>query len=128
MVNFNAWRTSSDGALATSISDADRAASIWGMIQRNPTSITLKRGSSTLSAQTVRIEISNSGGTMEQRAESNAVSGERMAIIFGIRNHATLSDTDIQTGDMLAINGEAHRVTSVINVPGGIEAHTEVIQ
>lgn len=126
-MDFKAWLSSSDDKLGGEIDDALRASRVWALIQRNPTSITLKRGSSTLSAQTVRIEISNSGGT-ERSAESSAVSGERMAIIYGIRNHATLSDTDIQTGDMLAINGEAHRVTSVINVPGGIEAHTEVIQ
>lgn len=133
-MNFNAWRTSGDNALSSSIDEASRAASIWALINRDPVSITIKRGSSTLSAQTVRVTINNSDDG-QQGGQSDAVSGKRGAIIFGIRNHATLTDTDIAIGDMFSLdydedgNGdEIHRVVNIVHIPGGIEAHTEVIQ
>ena len=96
-----------------------RSSSIGDLITLKPTSITVKRGASTLSAQTVRLET---------LASQRAVVGEGGitvmcdAMALGYKGHPTATDTDLKPGDRFMADGVAFEV--VIVMP----AHTECIQ
>lgn len=127
MVDFDGLISSDDGKLVTGITSVSRASRMWALIQRNSTSITIKRGTTTLSAQVVKVVIENSGND-ERVGESRSVSGLQDAIVYGVRDHASVADTDIEIGDMFVVNGDVHRVIGTTLIPGGIEARTEVIE
>lgn len=101
---------------------AERA---WKLIQRNPASIEIVRDTSTtLDAQTVRIETSNA--QVERKGESGAVGVMVDAVVFGIRNHPTEPNTNIKRNDLFAYEGQQYRVMYINLVVGGIQAHCEV--
>jgi len=122
MADFNAWLAQGNEA----ISATNRAVDAWNRIQRNPTSITLVRGAVEQSAQTVRIEFDNAVDS-EYRGDGGGISSGRDAVIFGVKNHPTVDDTDIQRGDRFAINGQQYRVIQTILVPGEVQATCEVL-
>lgn len=101
---------------------ADRA---WNLIQGNPASITINRRGNLLSAQTVRVETSNA--QVERKGESGAMAVLRDAVVFGVRNHETVTDTNIKRNDLFEYDGQDYRVMDVNQVVGGIQAHCEVI-
>ena len=106
------------------IIDADRAQLAWSRIQRDPTSIQLKRGSDpVMAAQTVRIEYSTASGTMEESPPG--IAQGRIATVFGIKDHPTEDDTDIETGDRFGYGGAQFRVTFVATYPGEVQATCE---
>lgn len=113
----------------SAIAAGPRAAAAWARIQDKPTSITIKRGSTTLAAQTVRVEFSS---TVREVQGSTGISSKRDAIIFGIRDHDSLPDTDIQRGDQFAIKDDEgtvlghYRVVDVILTIGEKQARAEV--
>lgn len=67
------------------------AADIERLIDENPTEITIRRGSSTLAAQTVRIE--RVGGKGLERRSAGAAEVLQVVLVLGE------SDLDIQVGD-----------------------------
>lgn len=97
----------------------DLSTAIGDLIALKPTSITIRRGSTTLAAQTVRLET---------LASQRAVVGEggvthscdAMALCYF--NHPTVANTDIQAGDRFAANGVFYEV--VLKMP----AHVDNIQ
>lgn len=97
----------------------DRPSSIGDLIALKPTSITVKRGNSTLSAQTVRLET---------LASQRAVVGEGGvtlmcdALLLGYYGHPTVANTDIQAGDRFRAGGVDYEV--VIKMP----AHVDNVQ
>lgn len=97
----------------------DRPTAIGDLIALKPTSITVRRGSSTLSAQTVRLET---------LASQRAVVGEGGvtfmcdAHLLGYRDHPTVADTDIQPGDRFRADEIDYEV--VIRLP----AHVDNVQ
>lgn len=122
-LDFGSWlSTSSDFAPSAS----DRAVAAWSRIQDKPTSITITRKDTDLSAQTVRVEYST-GGT-EQKSEGGVgTSAERSVIIFGIKDHPTEDDTDIRRGDAFSVEVSTgqyvyYRVIDVVHTLGEVQA------
>lgn len=97
-----------------------RAAAAWKRIQDKPTSITLKRGSSNLSAQTVRIEYSSFQRTVQGAGEVS----ELELILFGVVGHpdAAVVDTDVKVDDRFRYEGNNYEISDVIHVPGEVQA------
>jgi len=97
----------------------DRPTAIGDLITIKPTSITVRRGNGTLSAQTVRLET---------LASQRAVVGEGGvtfmcdAHLLGYRDHPTIADTDIQAGDRFRADGVDYEVIIVL------PAHIDNIQ
>jgi len=125
MANFDTWLTQGNEP----ISVTSRAVDAWNRINRNPTSITIiQKDETELAAQTVRIEFDNSMDS-ERKGDGGGggMSARRDAIVFGVKNHPTVTDTNIQRGDRFAVNGQIYRVVQVILVPGEVQATCEVL-
>jgi len=125
-MDYDAWL---QGQSATAISPSRRAIAAWRRIQQNPASVTVVRGDGTsLSAQTVRLVMeSGTGGRSESTGEIvNAA--ERDVLLFGIADHPTFDDTDVQKGDQFYANDLLHRVVEVAYYPGEVQARCEVQQ
>lgn len=117
-LGFDAWMSSSQ----SSMSESRFAVRAWRLIQRNPTSITIRRAGAFLDDQLVRVEKSN---TAREMPNENAVTVARDVIIFGVKGHPddAVADTDIQNGDEFGLNDKSYTVNDVVDVVGGIQAH-----
>jgi hypothetical protein len=121
MPSFESWR---EDVVA-------RAVEAWGRIDEQPTTITIRRGTAsggslTLDAQTVRIEFGDSAREdLVVRRGLNIAPGVQRAVVFGVRNHPTVSDTDIQRGDRFVIDATEFEVIAVIRAPGEAQALCE---
>lgn len=105
------------------IDEAPRAATAWTRILEKPTSVTIKRETgATIAAQTVRIEASN---TVREIAATTGKSSSRDVIVFGIKGHPTLPDTDIRQGDRFAVAGTQYRVVDLVLTLGSKQARCE---
>lgn len=76
--------------------DVDLAYDAARLIAEKPTSIDVRRGASTLEAQTVRIE--------EYRGNRTVVTNDNRvaqvaAMLLGYKSHPTIAATDVQVGD-----------------------------
>ncbi|MBZ0293570.1 MAG: hypothetical protein K8L99_13465 [Anaerolineae bacterium] len=109
---------------------ADRAVDAWNRIQDKPNSINVRRISSsssktTLAAQTVRIEVDNTA--MDAPATDSAQSGKQRLVIFGVRGHCSIANTDLQQGDTFKYNERSWRVIAVnLENLGELQAMAEV--
>ncbi|MBI1257587.1 MAG: hypothetical protein GC204_08960 [Chloroflexi bacterium] len=116
MPDFAAWR-----------SDAQAwAADAWQRISEKATTITIRRGGETLDAQTVRIEY---GDTAREdatlRRGLDVTPGVQRAVVFGLRHHPTVADTDIQRGDRFVVGATEFEVIGVITGVGEVQAICE---
>lgn len=97
----------------------DLPTAIGDLITLKPTSITVRRGNSTLSAQTVRLET---------LASQRAVVGEGGvtlmcdALLLGYKEHPTIADTDLKAGDRFRADSVDYECVLVM------PAHQECIQ
>jgi hypothetical protein len=98
---------------------AARAADAWQRIQDKPTSITIRRNGTAQTAQTVRIEFDD---TATERITDNVSVGLQTLIVFGVRGHATVTDTDIKPGDKFIAAKKEYEVLSLIHTTGEIQA------
>lgn len=126
MVDFNAWRGS-----RTPISAADRAVSLWGIIQRDPTTIVISRSvegsdDTELDPQTVRVEQDNTAASNTNIPPATV--GMTRYVVYGIKDHPTETDTDIQRSDRFFMNERWYEVKTVIPLPGQVQALCEAIQ
>ncbi len=121
MADFDAWLTGNTHAPVGS----ERAVLAWRRIQDKPTSITINRDGVTHPAQTVRIEYNETGRVI--MGEANSASAVRDVILFGVKNHPTVADTNLQYGDRFAYNGQIFKVVFVITTIGEIQANCEAI-
>ncbi len=101
---------------------ARRAVDAWERIQDNAASVVIMRGSSNLSAQTVRVELVREG---QDRMGAAGQAGVWRVVVFGVRNHPTQTDTDIQKGDRFVYGGSEYRVIAVAMPPGEVQATAE---
>lgn len=117
-LGFTEWLSGSQSPM----SESRFAVRAWRLIQRNPSSITIRRAETFLDAQTVRVEKSN---TAREMPNENAVTVVRDVIIFGVKGHPddAVADTNIENGDEFGLNGEIYVVDDVVQVVGGIQAH-----
>lgn len=122
MTQLNDWLGQVDGTLSP-ISAPDRAALAWRRINRNPSAITIRRGTADLPAQTVRLEANNDA----RRQDGMIVTvGRQYWTVFGIRDHATLPDTDIERSDRFDVEDRTFEVIALLTPPGEIQAVCEV--
>lgn len=111
---------------ATATRNPARAQDAWRRISEKPTSITIKRGTAALPAQTVRLEASNAS-TGNQVSGSAGISAKQTVILFGITGHPTLADTDVQYNDRFAVDGIQYRVVMVTRTNGEVQATCEAL-
>lgn len=123
MSRLNSWL----GQGTSAIDEEARAVDAWGRIQRDPESITIQRGNSDLSAQTVRIEFDNQSGLNSEVKGGGGASARRSCIVFGVVDHPTVADTNIQRGDKFRLDGTDYRVVQVIKPPGEVQATAEAL-
>lgn len=120
MLDLSSWSSGTlKSAQARTLQAQRRAANAWKRINDKPTSVAFKTAAGvTLAAQTVRIEVDNRADT----AESDAGQTPRMnVIVYGIRGHATLTDTDIAEGYRFVLNGDEYTIKDVILQIGEIQ-------
>lgn len=118
MVSFAAWLGQGDA-----ISAAERAALAWRRIQAKPSSVAFKSpAGATLTAQTVRIESDSSASPAESAA---GLAPRRKVVLFGIRQHATLADTDMKEGYRFVLGSDEYRIMDVIDTIGERQAICE---
>lgn len=125
-MDFNAWLGAIDSDLT--INQATRASLAWSRINDNPAmeqsiAITRDGGATFETAQTVRVEFL---GQPQEIAITDANQNARTiridCVVFGIRNHATLDDTDILKDDEFGISGVRYRVLDTQLFAGEIQA------
>jgi lipopolysaccharide export system protein LptA len=91
------------------------------LIDDAPASVVIRRESTTLAAQQVRIV--RSGGRASQPSGSGTSAAHHMTLIYG---EATL---DIQRGDRLTYHDQVYRVTAVRpSKLGGVAAEAEAVE
>lgn len=117
-VNFSAWLSDTEAIPA-----ASRAAAAWKRINDKPVSVAFKKPDGTvLAAQTVRLEWDSNVSESEAPSGQTAV---RKLIIFGVRNHATVTNTDIAEGYRFVYQGDEYRVVDTMFTIGEIQAVAE---
>lgn len=120
MPNFDAYFGDSG-----EIDDGSRAVDAWSRIQADTSSVVIVRDGPSLAAQTVRVEFS---GTGEESQNATGRSGRQRVVIFGVKNHPTVTDTNIQARDRFVINEKQFEVITVITPPGEVQAFAEAIR
>lgn len=119
-MNFNAWLNN-----PVVIDATERASAAWNRIAQKPSSIAFKnRAGTILDVQTVRIEYDS------RASESTSAAGEapvRKLTIFGVKDHATVTDTDIGEGYRFVLDGDEYRVIDTISPIGEIQASCEAV-
>lgn len=120
MATLTSWLSSGSHSI---LSAEDRAALAWRRINHRPTEITIRRGNGSsaevLDEQTVRVEWDNAASINDG---INTTRGTQRVVIFGIRDHAKLPDTDIRRGDQFSLNGVRYDVLSIMTPPGEVQA------
>lgn len=122
MPSFESWREN----------ERARAAEAWARVSEKPTTITIRRGGETLDPQTVRVEFGDSAREdLDVRRGLNVMPGVQRGVVFGVRHHPTVADTDIQRGDrfvipsVTAFDATEFEVVAVIAAPGEAQAVCE---
>lgn len=97
-------------------------------IMDKPTDIVVKRGSSFLASQTVRIE--GKAGTSQEgsRLSGNQTTYTRLVTVFGIRDHPTIPDLNIAAGDRFGTPEGNFVVLGVTFHAGEVQATAERLQ
>lgn len=110
---------------STADSETDRAVDAWKRISEKPTSVTMKQDDGTaVAAQTVRIEWDS---TSSEAAGPGGQSSIRRGTMFGVRNHPTVTDTNVQRGNRFALNSYQYRVIDVLTTLGEVQARFEAM-
>lgn len=119
-LNFGAWLADTDAIPA-----AYRASLAWRRINDRPTSVAFKKpGGAVLDAQTVRIEHLINLYQPQSAAGAAAV---RRCVLFGVRDHATVADTDVASGYRFVSGADEYTVVDVIETPGEVQALAEAV-
>ena len=97
----------------------DLSTAIGDLIALKPTSITIKRGSSTLSAQTVRLEtLASQRAVVGEGGVTHQIDG----LLLGYRGHPTITNTDVKAGDRFVADSMSFEVIAVM------PAHVDCVQ
>ena len=105
---------------------AQRAQDAVRRISEKPRSVVFRTAAPqlvTLPAQTVRIEPSSNVGEI---TSSSGASPIREVIIFGVRGHSSVPDTNIDEGYTFNIEGDRYTVRDVIVTLGEVQAVARV--
>lgn len=122
-VNIGSWLGAGGGTPTDK--EGERAALAYRRIQDKPTSVAFRTpAGATLAAQMVRIESDTSASMAESAAGAAA---KRKVIVFGIRNHATLPNTQVGEGYRFIWAEDQYTVVDVILTLGEVQAICEVV-
>lgn len=123
-IDMSAWMgASGDLAAVPTAVEAERAARAWSRILDKPTSVAFRKtDGTTLAAQTLRLESDNSATLAESEA---GAAPRRKLVIFGVRNHATVADTDMAEGYRFVSGNDLYRVTDIILTLGEVQGVAE---
>lgn len=125
-INLSSW-LSDAGDLAPTPTDTEqlRAALAWRRINDKPSSVAFRPTSgATLAAQTVRIESDSNASPAESAA---GAAPQRKVIVFGVRNHATVANTNMAEGYRFVWAGDEYRIQDIILTLGEIQGIAEAI-
>lgn len=124
MVNLSAWLSDAGDLAATpTATEAQRAALAWRRINDKPTEVAFRTpAGTTLDAQTVRIEPDSVAGMATSEVGAGQV---RKAVVFGVRNHATQSDTVMDDGYRFVLDGDEYRCVGILKTLGEIQGYFE---
>jgi hypothetical protein len=120
MVDLSTWitklyKTTRSNQIDTGI----KAAEAFRRISARPATAVFRTPNGTrLAGQIVRIESDNSATPGESTAGSAPV---RKVIIFGIKNHPTLPDTNMKEGYVFVYEGDEYKCVDVITTRGEIQ-------
>lgn len=123
-ISLSAWLGDAGdlAAIPTAI-EQDRAALAWRRINDKPSSVAFRTPAGvTLSAQTVRIEADSTAGMATSEAGTGQV---RKATVFGVRNHATVADTNMDDGYRFVLNGDEFRCVGILTTLGEVQGYFE---
>lgn len=119
-MDFSAYINTTPEAISASL----RAVAAWTRINQKPSSVAFKtRAGTVLAAQTVRIEYNSGAGEATSEAGKTPV---RKLTIFGVKDHPTVTDTDIAEGYRFVLNGDEYRVIDTMLTLGEVQASCEV--
>lgn len=123
-IDMGAWLgAGGDLAAVPTDTEAERAARAWRRIADKPTSVAFKKpDGTTLAAQTVRIESDNRASMAESEA---GAAPRRKLIIFGVRNHGTVADTNMGEGYRFVSGNDEYVVRDIIETLGEIQGVAE---
>lgn len=96
--------------LSDFIDDADPGVDTARVIGDKSTSITVVRGGSELAAQTVRLEPLPRPVDVQRDDNTTA---KATVLVIGYKGHPTITDTDLQTGDRFAVDGQSLEIIMV---------------
>lgn len=125
-IDFGSWLgVGGDLSAVPSDTEAERAALAYARILDKPTSVAFKKpNGTTLAAQTVRLESDNRSSLAESSA---GAAPRRKLIIFGVKNHATVTDTDIGEGYRFVSGTDEYKVQDVIHTLGELQGIAEAV-
>lgn len=123
-IDLSTWLgDAGDLAAIPTATTAQRAVLAWRRIQDRPSSVAFRTPAGvTLSAQTVRVEVSRNARTVDSAAGVGPV---LRVVVFGVRSHPTQADTTIGEGYRFIQNGAEFRVVAVLTPPGEVQALAE---
>jgi hypothetical protein len=113
--------------LATMLSarSSNRAIDAWRRISEKATSVVFKTASGTsLPAQSVRLEYDSTASQSESAA---GVGNKLKLIVFGVRGHPTVADTNIKKGYRFVREKREYEVMSVIVQTGEVQGIAETV-
>lgn len=119
MLNWGHWLSQG----GESINAGERAIAAWSRIQRDAVSVVLVRGGVNLTAQTVRVVVDT--GRAQVSEDGMTTAATRTATLFGVRNHPTVANTDVQRGDLLRLSDGLYKVVAVTHRIGEVQATCE---
>lgn len=119
-MNFDHWVGS-----RRRIDTRSRAARAWARIQDRPAVVSIVRNAdTTLAAQTVRIEPSDQR-TIREVTGGAGTSGRQTIVVFGVRDHESVADTNIDRDDTFQHGNKFYRVVQINLFPGEVQALAE---
>lgn len=120
MVELQSWTTGIvDSPRQRVINEQKRAAQAWRRIQEKPMSVVFKNSANQkLPGQVVRVESDN---TATPSMSTVGSAPKRKVIVYGIRNHATLPNTDIKENYVFVYDGDQYRCIDIIITLGEIQ-------
>jgi hypothetical protein len=119
MANLSAFYA--NDVLGSPLSAAQRAINAWLRIGDKPSSITIYRNAVAQTAQTVRLEFDD-GTKQDTLSKAGGTTNERELVIFGVKDHPTITATNLQDDDTFSYENQNYQVKGVINLPGEVQA------
>lgn len=112
LVNFDAWLVDTS-FLRTWMGDQSRPASVGNIIQDKPSSIVIERdGVANLAAQTVRLDTYTAAQEVGYFFDTGLLRTQGF-VLLGYKEHPTIADTNIQSGDRFVLDSRIYEVEKV---------------